>query len=151
MTCSILTMTSSISEPITNEFGNLCLHRQSRRGFIQDYIVTFDQEESAIENVLGKSYDLFENLMKHFKDVWVKVRLIAQVNYLRVNENHEVIGQEDFHFASYQAEEVFDTKDFYERHMAKIASRMDGFHQRGSRLLLNRFKHIHIALTVCKI
>ena len=144
-------MMSSQCETITNEFGNLCLHRQSRRGFIQDYIVTFDQEESNIKSVIDKSYDLFEQLMNHFKDVWVKVRLIAQVNYLRVNENHEVIGQEDFHFASYQAEEVYNPKDFYERHMAKIASRMDGFHQRGSRLLLNRFKHIHIALTVCKI
>ena len=142
---------SSQCETITNEFGNLCLHRRSTRGVVQDYIVTFDQEESDIKSVIDKSYDLFEQLMNHFKDVWVKVRLIAQVNYLRVNENHEVIGQEDFHFASYQAEEVFDTKDFYERHMAKIASRMDGFHQRGSRLLLNRFKHIHIALTVCKV
>ena len=142
---------SSQCETITNEFGNLCLHRRSTRGVVQDYIVTFDQEESNIKSVIDKSYDLFEQLMNHFKDVWVKVRLIAQVNYLRVNENHEVIGQEDFHFASYQAEEVFDTKDFYERHMAKIASRMDGFHQRGSRLLLNRFKHIHIALTVCKV
>ena len=144
-------MMSSQCETITNEFGNLCLHRQSTRGVVQDYIVTFDQEESDIKSVIDKSYDLFEQLMNHFKDVWVKVRLIAQVNYLRVNENHEVIGQEDFHFASYQAEEVLDTKDFYERHMAKIASRMDGFHQRGSRLLLNRFKHIHIALTVCKV
>ena len=144
-------MMSSQCETITNEFGNLCLHRRSTRGVVQDYIVTFDQEESDIKSVIDKSYDLFEQLMNHFKDVWVKVRLIAQVNYLRVNENHEVIGQEDFHFASYQAEEVFDTKDFYERHMAKIASRMDGFHQRGSRLLLNRFKHIHIALTVCKV
>ena len=142
---------SSQCETITNEFGNLCLHRRSTRGVVQDYIVTFDQEESDIKSVIDKSYDLFEQLMNHFKDVWVKVRLIAQVNYLRVNENHEVIGQEDFHFASYQAEEVFNTKDFYERHMAKIASRMDGFHQRGSRLLLNRFKHIHIALTVCKV
>ena len=144
-------MMSSQCETITNEFGNLCLHRRSTRGVVQDYIVTFDQEESDIKSVIDKSYDLFEQLMNHFKDVWVKVRLIAQVNYLRVNENHEVIGQEDFHFASYQAEEVFNTKDFYERHMAKIASRMDGFHQRGSRLLLNRFKHIHIALTVCKV
>ena len=144
-------MTLSQCETITNEFGNLCLHARSKRGVVQDYIVTFDQEESNIKSVIDKSYDLFEQLMNHFKDVWIKVRLIAQVNYLRVNENHEVIGQEDFHFASYQAEEVFDAKDFYERHMSKIASRMDGFHQRGSRLLLNRFKHIHIALTVCKV
>ena len=144
-------MMSSQCETITNEFGNLCLHRRSTRGVVQDYIVTFDQEESDIKSVIDKSYDLFEQLMNHFKDVWVKVRLIAQVNYVRMNDQHEVIGQEDYHFASYQAEEVYNPKDFYERHMAKIASRMDGFHQRGSRLLLNRFKHIHIALTVCKV
>ena len=140
-------MTSSISEPITNEFGNLCLHRQSRRGFIQDYIVTFDKEESAIENVLGKSYDLFENLMKHFKDVWVKVRLIDQVIYVRMNDQHEVIGQEGYHFASYQAE-VYNPKDFYERHMSKIISRMDSFQRNDSRLMINTIKYIHIALTV---
>ena len=74
--------------------------------------------------------------------------MIAQVNYHRLNDQHEETGQEDYHFTSYSLEEVYDTKDFYERHMMKIASRMDAFHQNGSRLMLNRIKHIHIALAV---
>ena len=142
-------MASSVCEPIVNHFGSLGLHRRSTRGVIQDYIITFNEEESDIEGVIDKTYDLFENLMHHFKDSWVKARLIAQVKYLRLNERHEEIGQEDYHFASCRAEEVDDAKEFYVRHITKIASRMDSFHQNGSRLVLNRIKHIHIAITIC--
>ena len=78
----------------------------------------------------------------------MKARLIAQVNFLRLNETHEEIGSEDYHFASYHAEEVNDVNSFYRKHMSKIASRLDVFHQNGSRLVLNRIKHIHIAVTV---
>ena len=143
-------MSSSVCEPITNQFGSLSLHRRSTRGVIQDYIITFSEEESNIEGVIDKTYDLFENLMHHFKDSWVKVRLISQVNYIRLNEQHEEIGQEDYHFASYCAEEVDDVQEFYRKHMIKIASRMDSFHQNGSRLVLNRINHIHIAITICR-
>ena len=142
-------MTTSIRDTIANSYGNLCFHRQSTRGTVQDYIISFDEEECDIESMVSKTYDLFEALMKHFEDVHVKARLVAQVNYERMNDMHEVTGNEDYHFASYSLEDVYDTKDFYGRHMCKIASRMDSFHQNGSRLMIHHIKHIHIQVVVC--
>ena len=141
-------MTSVVRDNITNDHGNLCFHRQSLRGAVQDYIITFDKEEYDIQFMVSKTYDLFERLMDHFNDNYVKARLIAQVEYIRLNDAHEIVGYEDYHFSSYALEKVDDSKDFYERHMMKIASRMDSFHQNGSRLMLHRIKHIHIALAV---
>ena len=131
-----------------NEFGKLCFHRQSLKGAVQDYVISFECELITIEDVLNKTYDLFQQLMEHFKDGNVKARLIAKVNYSRMNDKHEEVGKEDFHFASYSLEEVLETKDFYQRHMCKIASRMDSFHQHGSRLVINTIKHIHIQLVM---
>ena len=141
-------MPSVVRDSITNAHGNLCFHRQSLRGAVQDYIITFDNEEYDIQFMVSKTYDLFERLMDHFKDKCVKARLVSQVEYLRLNDAHEVVGQEDYHFASYSLEKVDDPKDFYERHMMKIASRMDSFHQNDSRLMLHRIKHIHIVIAV---
>ena len=135
-------------DPVTNSFGKLCFHRQSLRGAVQDYIISFEEEECDMQSMVHKTYDLFETLIRHFNDKVIKARLIAQVNYLRLNDAHEVIGNEDYHFASYSLEEVDDPKDFYERHMCKIMSRMDSFHQNGSRLMINIIKHIHIALAI---
>ena len=142
-------MTSSVRDTISNSFGNLCFHRQSTRGTVQDYVISFEGEECDIKRLVDITYDLFDKLLEHFKDLRVKARLVAQVNYERMNDSHEVVGNEDYHFASYSLEEVFDSKEFYERHMCKIASRMDSFHQNGSRLIIHSIKHIHIQLVVC--
>ena len=139
-------MSSIVQDKLTNAFGNLCFHRQSLRGRVQDYIISFDEEECDIQTIVNKTYDLFENLMQHFKEKVVKARLIAKVNYLRLNDQHEVIDNEDYHFSSYALEEVTEPKVFYERHMNKIISRMDTFHQNGSRLMINHIKHIHISM-----
>ena len=138
----------TLLNPITNSFGKLCYHRQSLRGVVQDYIISFEEEECDMQSMVHKTYDLFETLLQHFKDKVIKARLIAQVNYLRLNDQHEVTGNEDYHFASYSLEEVTDPKDFYERHMCKLMSRMDSFHQNGSRLMIHHIKHIHIALAM---
>ena len=135
-------------DPITNSFGKLCFHRLSLRGTVRDFIISFEEKECDMQSMVHKTYDLFETLIRHFNDKVIKARLIAQVNYLRLNDAHEVIGNEDYHFASYSLEEVDDPKDFYERHMCKIMSRMDSFHQNGSRLMINIIKHIHIALAI---
>ena len=83
--------------------------------------------------MLNKTHDLFQQLMEHFKDRKVKARLIAKVNYFRMNDKHEEVGKEEFHFASYRLQEVENSKEFYERHMNKIISRIHSFHQNGSR------------------
>ena len=96
------------------------------------------------------SHDLFSKLISSFVDTEVKVRLIAEVNYSRLNDKMEIVENYNFHFPSYQSEKVVDVHDFYERHMFKIVSRMDDFHRNGSRLMLNKITHIHVALSKCQ-
>ena len=131
-----------------NASGKLCFHRQSLRGRIQDYVISFEERTYDIQSALGKTYDLFQQLMNKFQDYTVKARLIAQVNYVRLNDRHEEMGEGNYHFASYmyKLEEVEDALDYYTRHMNKISERMAMFHQNGSRLLVNYIKHIHIEL-----
>ena len=109
-----------VHDKIANNCSNLCFHRLTVRGVVQEYIISFDKEESDIYIVLSKTYDLFEQLMEHYKTNFVKARLIAQVNYLRMNDKQEVIDDEDYHFASYRSQEVNDNYEFYSRHLFKI-------------------------------
>ena len=134
-----------------NSSGKLCLHRQSLKGAVQDYIISFNGKVSDINMVVGKTFDLFQQLMNQFKDTHrVKARLVAQVNYLRLDEDHETVANDDYHFASYGSEEVLDVDEFYQRHLSKVSSRMDSFHQNGSRLMINHIRHIHIQLAMIK-
>ena len=141
-------MSDTTQENLTNAHGTLCFHRQSLRGVVQDYIISFHEEECDIERILSKTYDLFESLIQKYSDKHIKARLVAQVNYMRLDDTHQILGYEDYHFASYSLEEVLESKDFYQRHMSKIASRMDSFHHHGSRLVINTIKHIHIQLVM---
>ena len=115
---------------------------------VQDYILSFHEQECDIELMVAKTYDLFERLIQHYHDQHIRARLVAQVNYMRVDDSHEIIGYEDYHFGSYSLEPVENPPDFYQRHMSKIATRMDSFHQHGSRLLVHAIKHIHIQLVM---
>ena len=85
--------------------------------------------------------------MEKFQDKQVKARLIAKVNYSRLNDSHEKVRKADYHLGSYCVEEVLNTDDFYEKHILKIISRMDSFQQNGSRLIFNAISHIHIRMT----
>ena len=97
---------------------------------------------------LKKTLDVFVKLMDHFEEDLIKVRLIAEVEYLRLNDDDLDLGESvNYHFASYAQEIVDDPIEFYRRHISKIISRMDNFHEYGSRLLLNKIRHIHIAIS----
>ena len=105
---------------VTNKYGKLCLHKRSKLGVFQDFMISFEENDSTIEGVLSKTLDLFQDLMRHFENQTVKARLIAQVHYVRMNDQHEIIGDEEYHFASHHSEEVFNANQFYERRMCKI-------------------------------
>ena len=109
------------------------------------YSITFHEELCDIGAVLNKTYDIFQQRMtKLQEDYHVKVRLVAQVSYHHLNDKHEIVDEKKYHFTSYSMEEVKDISEFYKRHLNKIISRMDSFHEGGSRLLLHRINHIHI-------
>lgn len=130
------------------ECGKLCFHRQSLRGVVQDYIITFNEDLTDIERATGRGLDLFCYLVDHFKEYKIKARLIAQIEFARLNQELEPMEKVDYHFTSYRMEDVVDAKEFFQRHMCKIASRLDAFNEHGSRLLIDHIRHLHIALSL---
>ena len=132
----------------SNDCGYVKFHSQSLRGSVIDLIIHFHRDESVIENVLDRTLDLFLYIHEQLKRCTYKARLIAHCEYHRINAVQDVIEKVSYHFASYSAERVTDANAFYARHLQKIASRMDSFHQRGSNLIFQRIKHIHIALSI---
>ena len=133
---------------ISNECGYVKFHRQSLKGSVIDLIIHFHEDETVIDYILDKTLELFLHIDEQLKGCTYKARLIAECEYNRLNEVQNVTEIVSYHFASYSAERVTDAKEFYARHLEKIASRMDTFHQRGSNLLFERIKHLHIALSV---
>ena len=123
-----------------NNCATLSFHKHSLRGRVADCVITCHEFEFDIPCVIGHTYDLFMKLMEHYNDA--KVRLVAKVYF------HHLPSQElrSYHFGSYASELVDDPKDVFERHMMKIAHRMDDFNEHGSNLLISSISHIHIQL-----
>ena len=134
-------------EDICNDRGKLTFNRQSVRGLVQDYVITFNDNETSIEEVIEDAYDLFNKLMEKFKDKTIKVRLIVKIEFASVRDTKE-IETRHYHFTSYQAEYVNDREEFFKRHMSKIASRLNDFNKNGSNLIMKRILDCHIAITV---
>ena len=131
---------------LETESGKLCFHRHSLRGTVQDFIITFNEDVGDVETAVSRALELFIQLMDHFKDHTIRARLIAQIQFFNLNSDMEVVGSADYHFASYRAEIVIDPNEFFERHMCKIASRLDEFNEQGSRLLIDHIQHLHISI-----
>ncbi len=134
-----------VAEPLSNEFGKLCFWRQSLKGVVQDYCISFNEEEKDIELVVGKTFDLVKQLFQKFDRRNIKARLIAKINFAHLANEVDI---RSYHFPSYQAEVVYDIEEFFRSHMAKIASRLDTFNERGSNLLILNIEHIHLALSM---
>ena len=130
-----------------NNCASLNFHKRSLKGAVEDYIISFNEEHATIAYVLLITQDLFEQLMNNFSYQQAKVRLIAKVCFIHVNNGTHEAEERFYHFPSYQTEEVIDSKEFYQRHMNKIARRLDAFNLGGSNLLIKNIAHIHIQLT----
>ena len=127
---------------------------ESYKNKTQDFIISFLEEQTSIENVVQVTSDLFEQLINSYDDgCRINARLVAKVSFLHFNTLTEETEERFYHFPSYSFEYVFDTQEFYKRHMEKIASRLDSFNRNGSNLLIKNIKHIHICLNqqpLCK-
>lgn len=134
-----------------NDFCSLKFHKQSLRGAVRDYIVSFAKDECDIELVITRTAKIFEQLMETLKDYKVSGRIVAEIEFVKVNLLNESIEVVSFHFASHKTETIYDVEEFYENHMRKIVSRLDQFNHQGSNLLLRRIKHIHLQLNVLPI
>ena len=128
-----------------NDCAYLNFHKQSLKGVVQDYQISFNEEQSNIERIVPLTLDLFQQLVHSMQDkAPLHVRLIAKVNFIHLNNLTLKEDKRSYHFVSYKMERVDDVDDFYQRHMQKIASRLDSFNVNGSNLLIKNIPHIHI-------
>jgi hypothetical protein len=131
-----------------NDCSHLDFYRQAFNGRVQDFIVTFNEEQKDIQQVLRLSSDLFKHLIQSFPNRNISARLVAKVNFLHVNNLTGEFENRVYHFSSYRTENVDnDIDDFFLRHMMKIASRLDTFNVNGSNLLIKNIEHLHFILT----
>ena len=129
----------------TNNNACLKLHREAFKSQLQDFIISFKQEHTTIEEVLQITSDLFDQLIKSY-DKPLQARLVAKIKFIHINETAKEIEERSYHFTSYQYEHVLNTNEFYQRHMQKIASRLDSFNRNGSNLMIKNIEHVHICL-----
>ena len=128
-----------------NEYATLSVHKSAFKGCVTDYVIKFKNTQSDIQNVLGMTFDLFEQVIDEYKGELLKGRLIARVNYHRTSTNEDV----SYFHTSYTPEHIENCYDFFERHIEKIAQRMEIFHKNGSSLLILNISQIHIQITKC--
>ena len=131
-----------------NDCASLKFHRLSLKGKVKDYVFHFNEEQTDIQQVLRLTLDLFRQLVERYNDQILTARLVAKVRFIHFNNVTNEEEERFYHFASYQSEKVIDTDEFFERHMSKIASRLDSFNKNGSNLLIKNIVHLHVLLTL---
>ena len=98
----------------SNDCGTSSFHRQSLKGAIQDYVITFHKDEINIKAGIGETSTLFLKLMDTFSNRIVMVRLVAKIHFSHFGK--EEVEDRFFHFASYSMEVVDNPEEFFERH-----------------------------------
>ena len=131
----------------SNDFCNLQFYKQSLKGRVQDYVISFNDNQTDFHAILDKTLDLFLKLYENFSNRNVLVRLIAKLNFYHMNEVSGIREERSYHFTSYSSETVDEPYKFFHRHMQKIVSRLDAFNANGSNLLIKNIEHIHIQIT----
>ena len=133
------------------EFSNDCaylnFHKQSLKGRVRDYIISFYTEATDFDSILKETSDLFQRLCDENNKTRFLARLVAKVDFYHINLETDVNEERSYHFTSLGNETVVDPHDFFQRHIEKSVSRMDTFVSNGSNLLLKNIEHIHIQLS----
>ena len=123
-----------------NDCATLSFHKHSLRGRVADYVIACHEHQVDIACLIANTYELFMKLMAHYNDA--KVRLVAKVIFKHIPTEE----LRTYHFGSYAAELVDEPEDVFQRHMMKIAQRMEDFNEHGSNLVIVNISHIHIQL-----
>ena len=131
----------------SNDCAYLNFHKESLRGRVKDYAISFYNVATDFDLILNDTFDIFQrlfdkNIVKPFL-----ARLVAKVNFRHINSETGVTEERSYHFPSLQSEKVILPYDFFLRHIQKIVSRMDTFVSKGSNLLIKNIEHIHIQLS----
>ena len=131
----------------STSFACLQHHKDSLRGKVKDYVISFNNPQQDIEAMTEDTFEVVRQLFLTFNDRRICGRLVAKVDYFQLNSEQQTVNERSYHFPSYSSEEIEDVYDFFVRHMTKIASRMDSFNANGSNLLIKKIEHIHIQLS----
>ena len=78
-------------EGLCNEHATLCFHKSSLKNVVQDYVISFNEEEREIEPLIDKTLYLVKQLFDKFPNKTVYARVIAKVNYFHINSNKDII------------------------------------------------------------
>lgn len=131
----------------SNDCAYLNFHKQSLKGRVQDYVISFYNNPNNFYSILNETNFLFQKLIEKFSSKRILARLVAQVTFTHINDTTENTEERSYHFPSYSIEEVIDSEAFFVKHIEKVVSRLDTFNSNGSNLLLKRIEHIHIQLS----
>lgn len=131
----------------SNDCAYLNFHKQSLKGRVQDFVISFYNKPNDFNSILDETSDLFQKLWEEFSSKRFLARLIAKVNFEHINVTSGETEERSYHFPSYKSEEVNNPHDFFVKHIEKIVSRLDAFNSNGSNLLIKNIEHIHIQLS----
>ena len=131
----------------SNDCAFLNFHKQSLKGRVQDYVISFHNETADFTSILTKTSELFQRLCEAYVERSISARLVAKVNFYHINTVTGDREERDYHFPSLTSERVIVPDEFFHRHSQKIVSRMDNFVSNGSNLLIKNIEHIHIQLS----
>ena len=129
-------------EPIVCDSGLLCFHKQSLRGTCCDYKLSFYEKQLDPVDVIETVTVLLQRLFCALRGKSICGRLVAAVKYIHVNDVQEKLSERVYYFPSYNSEDIEDVEDFVNRHLCKIACRMDLFNKNGSNLLIQNIENI---------
>lgn len=141
---SLSNVTEDRSDTLSNDCAFLKLYKRSQKGTVHDYCISFKSEQQDIAHVVSITKDLF---LKLISKEFLKSRLVAKVCFIHFNNTTNETEERYYHFPSYQSELVTNAEEFYQRHMEKIASRLESFNNGGSNLVIKNIEHIHILLS----
>ena len=133
-----------------NSSACISLHRTSPRGIVQDYVIKFNSIKLDFQQIANETLELIEQLISSLESVQVSARLIAKVNFEHYNFVQDEVEERTYYFPSYNSECIINVKHFFERHLMKIASRLDSFNENGSNLVIKNIEFIFVQLSLEK-
>lgn len=128
----------------SNRHATLKHYRNSLRSTVIDFIITFNDEETSVSDIIEVASDLFLMLNERFEGKVVKGDLCAKVKYLRGTTGEE----ESYYHTSTPSENVGKPTEFFKEHMLRIGSRIDKMNDRGSMLMIIAIEEIHIRFSI---
>ena len=133
----------------SHDNATLLHYKTSLKGKVNDFVIRFDGEESNLQDVIEKSFIVFNMLYDKFQSEGKVIagRLVALVNYIHLNKDESKIVS--YYHPSHATEVIDDASDFFHAHMLKIGERMASFNRNGSKLLIKNIEEIHIHINNC--